>query len=36
LWRLKLTRNVAGIKPKWKWCEKIGKLERKASRGGID
>ena len=34
--RLNITRNLGGTKPKWKWCEKTGKLERKASRGGID
>jgi hypothetical protein len=34
--RLKITRNTRGPKPKWKWCEKTGKLERKASHGGID
>jgi len=34
--RLRITRNFRGTKPKWRWCEKTGKLERKASRGGID
>lgn len=34
--RLNVTRNLGGTKPKWKWCEKTGKLERKALRGGID
>ena len=36
LQRLRITRNVGGPKPRWRWCEKTGKLERKASRGGID
>ena len=34
--RLRITRNFRGTKPKWRWCEKTGKLERKASRSGID
>jgi hypothetical protein len=34
--RLKITRNIRGAKSTWKWCEKTGKLERKALRGGID
>ena len=34
--RLNVTRNLLGPKPKWKFIEKTGKLERKASRGGID
>ena len=36
LQRLRITRNVGGPKPQWQWCEKTRKLERKASRGGID
>ena len=34
--RLRITRNIRGRKPTWKWNEKNGKLIRKASRGGID
>jgi hypothetical protein len=34
--RLRVTRNISGPKPKWIWCEKTGKLERKATKGGID
>jgi hypothetical protein len=34
--RMKVTRNMSGKKPKWKWCEKTSKLERKATKGGID
>lgn len=34
--RLNIRRNVGGPKPKWRFTEKTGKLERKASRGGID
>lgn len=34
--RLNITRRLGGTKLKWRWCEKTGKLERKASRGGID
>ena len=34
--RLNIRRNVGGLKPKWRFTEKTGKLERKASRGGID
>ena len=34
--RLNVRRKVGGIKPKWRWTEKTGKLERKALRGGID
>jgi hypothetical protein len=33
--RLNITRKVR-TKPKWKWCEKTGKLERKASCREID
>ena len=36
LQRLRITRNVGGPKPRWRWCEKTGKLERKASQGGIN
>ena len=34
--RLNVRRNVGGPKPKWRFTEKTGRLERKASRGGID
>jgi len=34
--RIKITWNMSGKKLKWKWCEKTGKLKRKASKGGID
>jgi len=34
--RMKITWNISGKKPKWKWYEKTGKLKRKASKGGID
>ena len=34
--RLRITRNVPGRKPQWRFTENTGKLERKASRGGID
>lgn len=29
-------RNIGGPKPKWRFTENTGKLEMKASRGGID
>jgi hypothetical protein len=34
--RVRLARRMGGAKPKWRWCAKTGKLERKACRGGID
>jgi hypothetical protein len=34
--RLNVWRNLGGPKPKWRFTDKTGKLERKASRGGID
>lgn len=34
--RLNIRRNLGGPKPKWRFSEKTGKLERKASKGGID
>jgi hypothetical protein len=34
--RLNISRNLPRRKPKWRFIEKTGKLERKASRGGID
>jgi hypothetical protein len=34
--RLNVRRNVGGPKSKWRFTEKTGKLERKASRGGIN
>jgi transposase len=34
--RLDVRRNKVGPKLKWVWSEKTGKLERKASKGGID
>jgi hypothetical protein len=34
--RVRIARNMGGAKPRWRWCAKTGKLERTASRGGID
>jgi hypothetical protein len=34
--RVRLSRRVGGTKPKWRWCVKTGKLERRAYCGGID
>lgn len=33
--RLQATRNIAGSKPRWRWCKANGKLVRD-SKGGID
>jgi hypothetical protein len=34
--RVRITRNIRGKKPKWKWSKKTSKLKRKVSKGGID
>jgi hypothetical protein len=34
--RMRITRQMPGKKPIWKWSKKNGKLERSSKAGGID